>query len=98
MAGGESGVRAVVNLASTGLFVIAGLLLAGCSTIESVLDSGRGPFDKSPATSNEAALEGLHESSWGNSGKWGGKKPPENDPEVAVPEKTEANEDEPPRA
>ena len=46
--------------------------LAGCNTARDVLDEGRGPFDKSPATTSQAALEGLHESSWGNSGRWGG--------------------------
>jgi YVTN family beta-propeller protein len=49
--------------------VVAGL--TGCSTIEDALDYGRGPFDQSPVTTSEAALAGLHESSWGNSGRWG---------------------------
>jgi len=48
------------------------------STVKDALDYGRGPFDQSPATGSEAALEGLHESSWGNSGKWGARDPNPN--------------------
>lgn len=49
------------------------LAITGCSTIDDVVAYGKGPFDESPASSSRAALEGLHESSWGNSGKWGGQ-------------------------
>lgn len=81
-----------VSLAA--LFVIA---LAGCSTLEDALDYGRGPFDKSPATTSEAVLEGLHESSWGNSGRWGGESA-EDQAEVAneAGETDEADEPDPP--
>ncbi len=56
----------------TALFAAA-LCLGGCAAIQDAMDYGRGPFDQSPASGSEAALEGLHESSWGNSGKWGAK-------------------------
>lgn len=58
--------------------LIAAVASTSCSTLQDALDYGRGPFDKSPASTSEAALEGLHESSWGNSGKWGGKEPLED--------------------
>ncbi|MEL6541548.1 MAG: hypothetical protein AAFP79_10645 [Pseudomonadota bacterium] len=56
---------------------LSAVFLAGCSTVQGALDYGRGPFDQSPASTSEAALKGLHESSWGNSGKWGAKVPAE---------------------
>ena len=60
---------------------LAASALAGCSTVQSVLDEGRGPFGKSPASTSMAALEGLHESSWGNSGKWEAREGLEADAE-----------------
>lgn len=50
---------------------IVTLALAGCSTVDDVIAYGKGPFDHGPIPRSETALEGLHESSWGNSGKWG---------------------------
>ena len=61
---------------------LAAFALMGCSTIDrwadagagaldDAIDYGRGPFDESPAASSRAALAGLHEASWGNSGRWG---------------------------
>lgn len=50
------------------------LALGGCSTVDDVLAYGKGPFDHAPIPRSETALEGLHESSWGNSGKWGRQK------------------------
>ncbi|MEM6584914.1 MAG: hypothetical protein AAF692_04100 [Pseudomonadota bacterium] len=51
--------------------VTAALALSGCSTVNDVIAYGKGPFDHGPIPRSETALEGLHESSWGNSGKWG---------------------------
>jgi hypothetical protein len=51
--------------------LLAALALAGCSTLDEVVAYGKGPFDHGPLPRSETALEGLHESSWGNSGKWG---------------------------
>ncbi|MEO0643030.1 MAG: hypothetical protein AAFY47_06375 [Pseudomonadota bacterium] len=46
------------------------LALGGCAMVQDALDYGRGPFDKSAVADNNDALEGLRESSWGNSGRW----------------------------
>ena len=78
-------------MARASFFLTLGFALSGCSTIEGVLDTGRGPFDRSPASASEAALEGLHESSWGNSGKWGGEQTPRTDLE-----ETDSDQDDPP--
>ena len=72
------------HLSLCALAAVTALALSACSTVQSVLDEGRGPFDQSPATTSEAALDGLHESSWGNSGKWGGQSPQE-EPSPAEP-------------
>lgn len=48
--------------------------LPACSTVEDVIAYGKGPFDHAPLPRSETALEGLHESSWGNSGKWGANR------------------------
>ncbi|MEM7700321.1 MAG: hypothetical protein AAF251_00145 [Pseudomonadota bacterium] len=65
------------------LFVASMLAVSsgGCSTVQDALDFGRGPFDESPASTSEAALKGLHEASWGNSGKWGAKESEEEERE-----------------
>ncbi|MDJ0977957.1 MAG: hypothetical protein QNI87_05420 [Erythrobacter sp.] len=68
------------------LTATAALCLTGCSAVQDALDYGRGPFDHSPATTSEAALEGLHESSWGNSGRWGGQGALEDGLKEDVPE------------
>ncbi|MEM9086954.1 MAG: hypothetical protein AAGB23_13625 [Pseudomonadota bacterium] len=73
------------SLTSFALVAASALVLSACSTVQSVLDEGRGPFDQSPATTSKAALEGLHESSWGNSGKWGGEQPPKEEAPPAEP-------------
>lgn len=58
--------------------LVPGLLACGgCTTLQDVVAYGQGPFDRSPAQTSTAALDGLHESSWGNSGKWGGPAPGE---------------------
>jgi len=68
--------RQTITAPLLGLFLAT---LAGCAglqtTVKDALDYGRGPFDQSPAAGSGAALEGLHESSWGNSGKWGSQDP-----------------------
>ncbi|MEM7690450.1 MAG: hypothetical protein AAF291_15655 [Pseudomonadota bacterium] len=60
-------------LARLALLAAAAAGLAGCTTIQDVIAYGKGPFDHGPIPRSETALEGLHESSWGNSGKWGAK-------------------------
>ena len=55
------------------------MALCACSTVEDVIAYGKGPFDHGPIPRSETALEGLHESSWGNSGKWGAKEAPEGE-------------------
>lgn len=53
---------------------LATVALCSCSTVEDVVAYGKGRFDHGPIPRSETALEGLHESSWGNSGKWGAKE------------------------
>ena len=67
--------------------LLPGLLACGgCTTLQDVVAYGQGPFDRSPAPASTAALDGLHESSWGNSGKWGGPEPEEGaQPEPDAP-------------
>ena len=67
----------------TGVAALVPLALGACSTVEDVVAYGQGPFDHEPIPRSETALEGLHESSWGNSGKWGAKDAPEGEDEPA---------------
>lgn len=59
------------------------LALGACSTVQDAIAFGKGPFDHGPIPRSETALEGLHESSWGNSGKWGAKEAPEGESKPA---------------
>ena len=61
------------RFASCSFLAVITLALGGCSTVEDVIAYGKGPFDHGPLPRSETALEGLHESSWGNSGKWGAR-------------------------
>ena len=65
----------------------AALVPSGCSTVDEVIAYGKGPFDHGPIPRNETALEGLHESSWGNSGRWGKR---EEDGDTKAPMADEA--------
>lgn len=86
----------------TPLALAAGLCafaLAGCSTVREAIAYGKGPFDQSPAATSAAALDGLHESSWGNSGKWGGaepQEPEETEPDSPPPDTPPASPPSPP--
>ena len=68
--------RALIKAGAVSLTM---LVLGACSTVEDVVAYGKGPFDHGPIPRSETALEGLHESSWGNSGKWGAKEAPEGE-------------------
>ena len=66
-------------LIKAGAVSLTMLVLGACSAVEDVVAYGKGPFDHGPIPRSETALEGLHESSWGNSGKWGAKEASEGD-------------------
>lgn len=76
-------------LIKTGTVAVALLALGACSTVQDVVAYGKGPFDHGPIPRSETALEGLHEASWGNSGKWGAKEAPESEDQ---PEQVPAEE------
>ncbi len=67
---------------------LAALALTGCSTVDEVVAYGKGPFDHGPLPRSETALEGLHESSWGNSGKWGSREDSDESPVSSTPSST----------
>ena len=79
-------------------FALAALALApACSTVDDVIAYGKGPFDHEPLPRSETALEGLHESSWGNSGKWGAKDNGEETSQGAPQDAAHESPQEPPR-